>query len=340
MKRRPQDESARSAALAMWEVFCRQILPGTLRRIMVWKSVPRARLPELLAEVQQELAVDTLEHAELIATLPLRSRHLRWMRLASRWLYRHWQVRRQEPALAEEPATSNPPTELVPTDLPPVPSVVLLQNGRTNLAASAAVSGRGRREVGRELRRWAEAVGRDGAYHGFWRRRTAEALTGLAADLLRDHGRVLLAPRPRAAPDPDHRLRRLRRLASRFVVQPGTRDERSTLRRWTKAPRLGPDAPRQLLEDAVALAPHDTAAWLWLFEACLGDGDLRAAARALRQARLLGEPERMALLLARARLLEARGRWPAACALLQRARQRWPHDQVLARWCARLIAPG
>jgi hypothetical protein len=188
----------------------------------------------------------------------------------------------------------------------------MLQNGRANLAATAAAAGRGRRAVRRELQHWADHAGRDGAYHGFWRRRAAEALTGLAADLLRERGRLWLAPRPRPTPAPDHRLRRLRRVASRFVVQPGTLDERRRLRRWTKAPRLGPEAPRQLLEDAVALAPHDTAAWLWLFEACLDADDRSGAAHALRQARRLAEPERMPLLLARARLLEARGRWPAA----------------------------
>ncbi|MEZ5967329.1 MAG: hypothetical protein R3F56_26060 [Planctomycetota bacterium] len=50
-------------------------------------------------------------------------------------------------------------------------------------------------------------------------------------------------------------------------------------------------------------------------------GDAESAARALRQARR-GDGDRVAVVLARARLLELRGRCRAAAALLVRARHR------------------
>ena len=336
MTRTDQAEDIRTAALSMWGTFCRRLLPGTLRRMSLWKGIPRGWLPELTEDVQQELAVDAIECAgEIVELLPMQ-RHRRWMRLAARWIHHHWLTHRGEPAPPEEPLA---PAELPTDQLPPLPQVVVLGNGRTNVAATAAALGHGRREVRRQATRWAELAGRDGAYHAFWRRRTAEALTGLAADLLRERGHLWLVARPRPAPAPAHRLRRLRRLVPRFVVQPSTAVERSILRRWTKNPDLGAAAPRQLLEDAVKLAPQHAAAWLWLFEACIGDGELGRAAIALRSARRLAEPDRTPVLLARARLLEMRGRWPAASALLQRAARRWPHDQPLQRWCQRLITP-
>src|SRR5262249_920536 len=71
----------------------------------------------------------------------------------------------------------------------------------------------------------------------------------------------------------------------------------------------------RLLAAAVALAPHDAAAWLWLFEACVVDGDLAAAASAVRRCRHHAAPRPAAAVLARARLLEMRGRLGAAAAL-------------------------
>jgi hypothetical protein len=68
---------------------------------------------------------------------------------------------------------------------------------------------------------------------------------------------------------------------------------------------------------------------LWLFEACFVESDLRAAAAALRQGRQLAVLPGLAMVLARARLLEARDRWPAAQALLRRAAARRPRDAIL-----------
>ncbi|MBX3463858.1 MAG: hypothetical protein KF830_11870 [Planctomycetes bacterium] len=324
-------EPDRAEALALLDLFCRRLLPGLLRRIATWKQLGRGELPELAEDVRQELALDCLQHAAVVRALPATARHARWMRLAERWVYRQRVRPRIPPARpAGLPAPIGNGEE---TALPEVPGGVRLGNGRWNLTASAVREGRPLGAMQRQLEQLASQLGGD---DGFWRARLAEALAGLAADLLQERGglHVLYDLTP---PARQRRLRRLRALRRRFHVRPSTIDVRRAVRRWTQAAHLdAAAAPLRLLEDAVQLWPASSVAWLWLAEACLGEGDLRGALAAVRSHRRLGVPPRGRAVLLRARVLEARGRWSAAVRLLRRAAHRWPHEGRLRQALARI----
>lgn len=328
MTRPPDDDTLRQQALSHWHYFCSCLLPGTVRRIAAWRRLPRANHADLQAELQQELAADCLEHAEQIVGQPPAVRHGRWMRLAERFIYRHCIATPRPPA---PPGTGQEPAG--PCEAPELPfadDLVTLRNGRRNLRRTAAGRGVNERSLRCHLDRLAERLGADGEHRAFWRQRLAEALTGLAADLLRDRGQVHLLARARRRPDPAGRLRRLRRMAVHFHIRPATLQERSILRRWLRPGAVAGDgAPRQLLESAAALDPGAGAVWLWLFEACLVERDLRAAARALRLGRHFAAAPGAACTLARARLLQTRGRPDAARALVRRGARRWPRERSL-----------
>ena len=324
----------RQQALTHWQTFCTYILPRTVRRIVAWKRLSPRRQAELREELRQELAADCLANAAQVVEQPLLVRHGRWLRLAERYVYRHYvAVPRQ--AGPDDPHAEAPVTGPAP-DVPEPPELASFGNGRRNLLRSARQLGLDVRELRRRVDGLAKRLGENAERRAFWRARLAEALTGLAADLLRDHDLVQLLPRARRRPDPAGRLQRLRGLLAHFPIRPSTSKERAILRQWLKRPDFGSAAPRQLLAAATGLAPTHTATWLWLFEACLADGDLRAAARALRRGRQQAPPAVAATTLARARLLEARGRAARAMALVQRSAQRWPRDatlrEVAARW--------
>ncbi len=333
------DERTRELALACLASFCARVLPGTVRRIAAWKRLPRFVQGELRGELQQELAVDALAHAAEVLALPPAARHARWMRLAERFVYRHYVA---VPLLQDvEP----PPAAAAPPDEPALPvaepSVDTMQNGRLNVKRTAARRGVGERGLRRQLDAVAERLGAGEAHVRFWRARLAEALTGLASDLLREAPRgLLLVARARPAPAPARRLQRLRRLVGRFHVRPATLPERSILRRVLRRRDFGGTAPRELLQAAVGLAPHDRAAWLWLFEAGIAEGDVAGAARALRQFRRRGNAAGAPSALARARLREARGDARGAVRIVRRAAQRWPRDATLARVAAALASAG
>jgi hypothetical protein len=332
-----QDEREVAEALALLRAFGTRILPGTLRRIARWKRLARDELPDLCEELMQELAVDCLEHTATITTMPTAQRNGRWMRMAERWVYRH-HVRPRVPPAAPPPRLSMAPAAAdvaaaAEQDEPPeVPRQwVQLGNGRRNLTASAVREGRPLAALQSELEQLVVQLGCDGEHDAFWRARLAEALTGLAADLLRRRGMVRLLPGPRCRPDPERRLDRMRSLGRRFHLRPSTIDVRRILRYWTVLASFDEAAPERLLLDAVRVWPHSTVAWLWLGEAALARGDLRAALAAMRMHRRLppSQPGRTTLL--RARVLEMRGRWSAAVHLLQRAHRRWPHEVRLRR---------
>ena len=217
--------------------------------------------------------------------------------------------------------------------------MVSLHNGRRNLGATAARHGMRVRELHRAIDDHAAAAGHDDDHYAFWRQRAAEALTGLAADLLRESSQLVLLSRRRRQPDPVARLLRLKHVAQRFPVRPVTRSVRVVLQPWVRRPRLDERSPRRLLAAALRLTPQSAAAWLWLFEACICDGDLAAAARALRQAQHCPTPPRGSIALARARLLEGRGRPQAALALVRRAHRRWRCDRSLSAVVQQLTAP-
>lgn len=330
----PDTDAVRAQALACLQAFSERYLPGTIRRLCTWKRLPRGARPELLADVRQELAVDCLQHAAAIVAATTAERHLRWMRLADHFVHRQFAApargaaeARQAAAAAEAPDDG---------ELPTLVDVRFLRNGRLNLRETADCRGVHERTLRRELATLAERLGAGREHHAFWCQRLAEALTGLAADLLRERGLVLLWPRPRQPPDPAARLRRLRRLVGHFPIRAATLPQRAILRRWLLRSALDDAAPRRLLADARAVAPPTAAVWLWTFEADLAAGELGAAGRALRAARSCPRPPAAAIALARARLLEARGRWPAACRSLRRAAARWPRCEPLAALAAAL----
>lgn len=331
-----QATSPAEQAMALLAPFCTRLLPGTLRRIIAWKRLPRTALPDLTEDVHQELALDCLQHAEAILALPANNRHLRWMRVAERWVYRTRVQPSREHRLIEDSWATPEARE----DLRSMPwlDMVALHNGRRNLGATAARHGMRVRELQRAIDDHTAAAGYDEDHYAFWRQRAAEALTGLAADLLRESSPLLLLSRRRRRPDPVARLLRLKQLAQRFPVRPVTRSVRVVLQPWVRRPRLDERSPRRLLAAALRLTPQSAAAALWLFEACVCDGDLAAAARALRQAQHSERPPHGSITLARARLLEVRGRPQAAVALVRRAHRRWRCDHALSAVVARLNA--
>jgi len=337
MTQRLDEDGTRRLALDHWQCFCQRILPGIVRRFASWKRLPRSCQSDLLEELRQELVADCLEHAPQVVVMPTRVRHGRWLRMAERFAYRNFVTTRRHTGIVAE-LVARPEPCLVP--LPAPDSVDTLANGRSNLHRTAKHRGIDERILRRQLEHLAERLGADDRHRAFWRARLAEALTGLAADLLRDRDQVHLLPRERARADPAGRLRRLRRMLVHFHIRPSTRRERQILRRWLRRPTLDHAAPRRLLEAAVTLAPFDRATWLWLFEACLVDADHRAAAAALRKCRQVAAPTAAASTLARARLLEARGRPQRAIAAVARAARRWPRDATLARVAASLAAGG
>lgn len=343
---RPSDPCADPChhdVLALTQAFVERQLPWTVRRVAAWRSLPRNRVPELTADVAQELALDALQHAELLLTMPEAERSRRWHRLAERWLY-HERMHSSRLSSAQLPeARTEPGTADAPAghDLPVAQeAMVRLGNGRTNYRVTAARIGTNPRTLKRRLDHWADRHGRGGTFLSFWEARAAEAMTGLAADLLQQQARLTLVRRRRQRPSPEARLRRLRRIARRFPLRPSTRATRALLRPWLRWADLRTFRPRPLLESALRLAPQATATWLWLFEAAFVDGDLGAALRAIRSARHLAAPTPREQVLARARVLEARGRLAAAAALLERARSRWPADGCLVEVAARLAANG
>lgn len=318
-------DSERARLLDLLAKFERRLLPGVLRRIGAWKGLPPTRLGELREDIVQELHVDCLTDTRALLSMPPRDRHARWMQRAERALYRLVRDERRCRPIVEEPHSEPAPS---PTALE-LPTLVYLHNGRANVLESARAAGIGRRAMRARLDRLADELGWSDDQRRFWQRRAAEALIGLAADLLRLAGAVREVEAP-LQPDPLRRRDRLRRIARRFPVQPATLAVRCALQPWVR--RRQPDPPpRRLLLQAVELAPELAAAWLWLFEALDRPGDLPAAARSLRRAGGCRDVERSSLVLARARLLERRGLRPRALAMLRRARSRRDPDLLLRR---------
>lgn len=323
----PNPDATRQHALAHLDTFVRCILPGALMRIAAWRGQPRHALAVWRDDLRQELAVDCLLHAEQVVELDERQRHRRWLRLTERALRRlqgNPRLRRPlDPALI---VTANPSSAELSL---PWLDAAHFGNGRLNVIGTHRRLGRGRVWLQRRVDRLVQDLGWTAEREAFWVRRATEALIGLAADQLIAAGAVH-SVRPLAAPDQARRTRRLRRLHGHFPVRRSTLAARRALTPWKRPPFAAP-SPRELLAQAVSLAPHDGAAWLWTFEACAAEGDLAAAAQALRQARRCPGVERGAQVLARARLCELRGRLDAGVALVRRAQRRWPTEPTLLR---------
>ncbi|MEM7204081.1 MAG: hypothetical protein AAF628_27715 [Planctomycetota bacterium] len=206
-----------------------------------------------------------------------------------------------------------------------------LKNGRLNAAATVAESSLSPRDMRGAWGRIAKALGFGDDYVDFWRRRLVEALLGYAADDLRDAERVrILDERARRRPDPRDRLRRIASIKRHLNVRPLPPDLRQVLGRFTGRGATRTLGAADALDAAEQLLPGSAAVQLWRFEHAVVEGDLKRAARALRRARHAGA-EPVAATLARARLLEARGREDAALALLERARRRARQDRRLTQ---------
>lgn len=324
----------REQALEALERFKQRVLPSFCRRLLRWKGTPEGMRVDLAAELEQEVALDCLAHATEISGLDERRRHRRWLRLAERFVYRHWTApgrRRVEHDL--DAATARGPTPRPVRTSTAAERIAEhaqhLGNGRLCLTSTGRTLGWSLRQV--RVARWraADELGLDDEYRAFWCRRLAETLTGLAADRLRDADRVWVATEPtRRRPDPDGRARRLQRVRAMLARAPLDADTRTTLQRWSARGAQWKAEPMALLDDAARLRPEDPGIELWRFEAAAAEGRLGTAATAIRRARARGA-DPGSTVLARLRLLELRGRADAARALLSRARLRWPRDTRL-----------
>jgi hypothetical protein len=330
----------RELALLALASFTERLLYGQIRRHGRCARATTERRRQLHAEIQQELRADCVEHAAEILSLPIRERHSRWFRMAERWLYREHRsascgddgdqadIRSPDGFLALLRAEAERMAEQAlgsaaydrPTDQ---------RDSVSSFARRVGLSRTDARDV------WAQTatqIGYDEAYFAFWRRRLAEALTGLAADRLRDSGRLCLLPRRRAKPDPMTRSRRVQRIVERLRVAPQPHDIRKALAMLQRRRAIHRRSPAELLAAAARLDPKSPTIELWRFESAMADNDMLAAARALRRARRRSA-DPVAVALSRARLAAMRRGHAAGRAILARAIERHPSDERLrAAW--------
>ena len=325
--------SARPLALRHLEHFLSGALPTVLRQLNCWKGLSTRHHRDLIDDLIQEVVLDCLENAELIASTGLRERHNRWFRLVEQAHYR-LRLRSQRRVAPDtlrwvvDPSSDTTGDLEELTKLAPTHRDTLLQlsvaarylrNGRLNMEGTS----RHLQMRAQDLRRlWtsvAEQLGYGDDFLRFWRRRLVEALVGLAADLLRDSGRLRIHDeQARARPDPMGRLRRLRRIRQRVSVRPLPSDMKHALTRFAGPGAGASPSVHEILDMAAAIEPENATVHLWRFEALATDGQLLPAANALRQARS-ANADNVRVVLARARLLEARGREEQARRLLERA---------------------
>jgi hypothetical protein len=331
------ENEPRARTLAALERFLQRLLPYHVRRSSRWRHACPELRRQLTDELRQELTVDCLSSVAEIDALPERAQNRRWFQMSDRWLYRE----RMRARTLEDNPMAAPTTlggfataqeqesrrlaqqieaPLVPHRGPVVPS--------RNVTAFATHAGMSRAKARKTWTSTARRLGYGPEYIAFWRRRLAEALTGLAADLLLDAGVVATLPRKRRAPDPSGRRHRIRRILGMLAVAPMDQEVKAPLAQARLRRKMRLVHPAMLLEAAERLDPWNPTIPPWRFEAATAVGDHHGAALALRRARAHAfDP--VAIVLARARLLAARGRVEAAFRLLQRASARRPHDERL-----------
>lgn len=326
----PDTSPGRSLAFEYLQNFLSGAFSTVLRQLNCWKGLGSHRHSDLVNDLVQEVVLDCLENPDLVVSLTRHDRHNRWFRLVQQTHYRLRSQRRAAPDPLHrivDPGTDATVSLEQLIDLCPAhrnallrlaASAEYLRNGRFNLEGTS----RRLRVRSQDLRRlWtsvAERLGYGDDFLRFWRQRLVEALVGLAADLLRDTGGLRIHDEAaRTRPDPTGRLNRLRRIRRRLSVRPLPTDIRKALSRITGSGALQTSAT-EILELAASIGPHDPVVHLWRFEAFVRDGHLTSAARALRRSRSCGA-DRVRILLARARLLEARGKETHARDLLERS---------------------
>ena len=326
-------------ALLLLQIFRRRALPTLLRRLHMWKGLDRDQHHDLLEDLQQDLILDCLENPDVVVSLSSRDRHTRWFRLIERNHYQlHLRANRQRASseqinYLEDGGTGQDarveaelgPVDAWGEDLPQPERRLLrrlsssaryLKNGRLNCRASAQSLAMRPRDLTEAWCRVAEDLGYGDEFLAFWRRRLVEALLGLAADLLRDSGAIVIHDEDRRRrPDPTGRLRRIGQLKNHLSCRPLPHEIKSVLARYPRTVRGRTLRPLEILADAAALQPDNATVHLWIFEAALAQEDLPAAAAAIRAARGCRAAP-VPVILARARLLEVRGRRAAARHLL------------------------
>ncbi|MFO1051156.1 MAG: hypothetical protein U1F36_02935 [Planctomycetota bacterium] len=326
-----QDRDPTSHALSLLEGFRSRVLPGVLRRMSVWKRLEASGQQEVAADAMQELALDCLAHPQEVLALPERDRHTRWIRIVQRVHYamRERSARKSagedaldaiviESHLSPDIPLDEPDRELLRRMLDGADH---LKNGRMSLRATARGLGVSTNALTALRARVAEALGHDDERETYWRGRLAEALCSMAAAWLRDDGVLnLWDDASRRGFEPERCRTRLARIKEALALRPPAPETRQALELVLAPTDELPIAldPRELLRIATRLAPRDAGIVLWRFEAEIVASDLRAAARSLRRARRL-RADAVPVTLARARLLEARGKLDAARALLARA---------------------
>ncbi|MEY4674159.1 MAG: hypothetical protein RL148_1943, partial [Planctomycetota bacterium] len=305
-----------------------------------------------LEEARQELALDCLVHDRDLQAMPRRERHSRWFRLVERTAYhaglrstRRVQGGVDPDQLAgswEHPAHRLPGLlrTLRPGDARLVRRIARQasrkRNGSWNLVAAARALGVDRRTLRKVWGRVADSLGFDAEYASFWARRLAEALTGLAADLLRSEGVLhLWQGTRRPPPDPESRRRRLRRIRTALGARPVAPRVRSALAAALRTDAHAVAHACNLLDHAAAMDPESASTQLWRYEALALTGRLQAAAEALERAERHGaDPVRIAL--ARAQLHQRRGNTAQAVAVMEAAHAQSRADRRTAEALALL----
>lgn len=336
------DDDCREAALDAVEQFRSRVMPGILRRMSIWKRLDARGQSDIAAEAMQELALDALANPRAVLALQERDRHTRWIRIVQHVHYslreRVTRKRAADDALDEmwveaphgfELELSKEDEELLAAMLH---EATHLKNGRLSLRATAKAIGVSPARLAGLRERVAEALGHDRERESLWRARLAEALTSMVAASLRAQGSLNLLEHDARRPFRLNECRdRLRRIRSALALSPIHPQAEQALALLLSGPdhEAPPLEPRELLRTAARLAPTDARIPLWQFEAEILGDDFAAAARCLRRARRLGA-ERTRIVLARARLLEARGLLSAARATLVRALRRRPNEPRLS----------
>jgi hypothetical protein len=339
--------SARDVALGHLAAFEQRGLGACLRRIRQWSILKPSARADLVAELSQELAVDCLENADEIAGLGEEGCFRRFAAAVHRHHYR-LRVRDQRLRVATEraPEPRVPPPSLVVAELEAETIPRLLQgaehlrNGRLCARSTQLALGVGRRTFQRILERAADAGGLDHDQVEFWRRRLVEALCMVAAARIRADGAARLWNDDARRDFHAEAFRaRLAGIRSALCARPLDPEVRAVLTACAANGRRIQDLPaRELLALASRLDATDRDVLSWRFELEILDGDLLAAARCLAQLRHR-DHDRNRLALARARLLEARGRIDTARALIRRAILRCRGTDPRLAACADALGP-
>lgn len=325
-------DATRARALQLLEDFSRRLLPGFVRRQIRWKRLS-SDSRELVTDLRHRIAVDCLERPAALCAMAVSERNARWFRLLENEVRRGTRQRSgpgEAPVALDElpaPAVMSDPElrdliECVPRPLRALLDHGFDHDGRPGLLGTAERLGICTTGARRMWVRLAERLGYGDDFLGFWRRRLGEVVLGMAADHLLASNRLQLLDGARWT-DPRRRRRRLCGIRGQMRVRPLPADLKKTLASVRHCGKRAADFGEAvlLLRTADRLLPFDPAVPLWRFEAALLQDDLALAARCLRKAQHLGGAQ-VGVVLARARLLEVRGRGRAAERLLSRAIQR------------------